>query len=106
MYNANFYTGGSSLLHLDGCPRAFFQSESFTNNGDASRESIVKYSMNSIQPATAEMTIPSALRRPSSFVGSTLGKSLIYLRRSIQFSMTAMTFNNNWQIDTDYASRA
>lgn len=57
-YTANFYTGGKGLLHLDGMPRVEFNAESFVNNGDASRESIIKYSMDALQPATLEMTIP------------------------------------------------
>lgn len=76
-YTGNFYSAGNSLIHLEGAPRVFFDTETFTNNGDNCREAINKYKINSgstiLSPAASEMTVAGALSAPGSYLGSTLG---------------------------------
>ena len=43
VFTANFYTGGKSLIHVEGGPRIFFDGDEFTNNGDNTKEAIDKY---------------------------------------------------------------
>ena len=35
-YEANFFTGGNSLIHFEGAPVIYFNTETFNNNGDMS----------------------------------------------------------------------
>jgi hypothetical protein len=56
-YTANFFTGGDSLIHFEGAPRIFFTSESFTNNGDNTKEALTTYGSGVLTAATSEMTI-------------------------------------------------
>ena len=72
-YYANSFTGGNSLVHLDGTPRVFFDSESFTYNGDACKEHLNAYASGVLSAATSEMTVSGALSSQSSYVSSTLG---------------------------------
>ena len=72
-YNGNFYSNGYSLIQLDGVPRISMSGETFSNNGDASRESIIKYGTNIMSPATSEMTISASITSPGSYSSSSLG---------------------------------
>ena len=72
-YTANFYTAGNSLIQLEGAPRIFFSGETFTNNGDNSKEAITKYGSGILTESITEMTIANALSNPVSYPGSTLG---------------------------------
>ena len=76
-YNANFFTGGKSMIHLEGTPRVFFSDETFTNNGDMCKEAITTYATyNGITILTAapgEMTISTVLSSPGSYSSTTLG---------------------------------
>lgn len=105
-YEANFYTGGKSLVHLEGAPRVKMSSETFNNNGDASSESITMFGLGIMSVAGSEMSIPNALGSQGSYSSTLLGKSLVHFKRTIQVHFSGMTFNNNWQIETDYGLRS
>lgn len=60
-YEANFYSGGKSLIHFEGAPRIYFTDETFNNNGDASSESINLFGSGILSVATSEMSIANAL---------------------------------------------
>ena len=94
------------MIHLDGTPRVFFQTESFTNNGDNSKEALSVYGSGVLSAATGEMTIAGALSSQSSYSSTTLGQALITIKRSVQISFQKMAFTNNWKIETDYGNRA
>lgn len=96
VYTANFYTGGKALIQLEGAPRVIFESESFTNNGDMAKEVITKYGTGILVASGTELTIPSGISSPGSYSSTTLGQSLITVKRSIYFKMSSMSYNNNW----------
>ena len=39
-YEANFFTNGKALVHLEGVLRVYFDGEKFSNNGDNTREAL------------------------------------------------------------------
>lgn len=107
-YEANFYTGGKSLVHLEGAPIVYFNSETFTNNGDNTKDIIDKYGSGIIVPASVshtEITIAAVLASPATYGGSTLGQSLITVKRTYIFSYNDLKFTNNWKLETDYTTR-
>ena len=57
VYTANFYTGGVSLIHLNGAPRVFFSDEAFTNNGDNCEEALTIYGGSILGAASSEIKI-------------------------------------------------
>jgi hypothetical protein len=104
-YTANFYTNGQSLVHLEGAPRVFFSGETFTNNGDMANDAITLYGTGILVAQSGGITIADAINSPSSYPSSTLGQSLITVKRSVQVEWGGpMTFTNNWKIETDYSS--
>ena len=108
-YIGNLYTGGKSLIHMDGAPRIIFDGETFTDNGDMSSEGITAFGSGILSAAITpiiEMSITAAIGSPESYSSSTLGQSLITVKRSISFSMVDMTFTNNWKLETDYGTRS
>ena len=76
-YNENFYTGGKSLIELQGAPRVFFDSENFYYNGDMCKEAIDAYKTLTYSD---EYTI--ATGATSSKSSKFLGRSLIGVYRS------------------------
>ena len=73
VYTGNLFTGGKSLIQIEGSPRVVFDSETFTNNGDMSTEAITKYGTNIISPSASEMTIAGAIASPGSYLSTKLG---------------------------------
>lgn len=71
------------MIHLEGAPRVFFSDESFTNNGDNCNEAITTYGTSVLQASSGEMRISDTLSNPNGYLGSTLGKSLITITRSV-----------------------
>lgn len=67
-------------------------------------EAITKYGSGILTASGTEMTIPNGISSPASYGSATLGQSLITVKRAIYFSMTSMTFNNNWKLETDYGT--
>ena len=82
-YTQNFFTGGNSLIHLEGAVRVFFSDETFTSNGDNTNEAISVYGSGILSPATSEITIASALSNQGAYSSTTLGQSLITIKRAI-----------------------
>lgn len=76
-YNQNFYTGGKSLIELQGAPRVFFNGETFTSNGDMCKEALDTYGTLSYFD---EYTI--ATGATSTKASNLLGRSLIGVYRS------------------------
>lgn len=75
----------------------FFDSETFTSNGDMCREAINVYGTLTY---SSEYTIASGIS--GSYASSTLGRSLIYVRRSQQLELRSMTYSANWKFETEY----
>lgn len=96
VFTGNFFTGGKSLIHLEGVPRVFFSDEAFTNNGDSCKEAISTYGSGVMTQAVNEMRISDALSNAVAYPGSGLGRSLISISRSLQVSFTNMDYNGNW----------
>lgn len=105
-YSANLFTGGKALVHLEGAPRVSFSTETFTNNGDMSSDALTLYGTNIMSPSSTEMSISSSISSPGTYLSSSLGQSLITVKRSISVSLSSMTYTNNWKIETDYGTRA
>jgi hypothetical protein len=112
-YEGNFFTAGSSLIHLEGSPRTYFTDEYFHDNGDMSKEAINVYGTfggwTILTAAANEMTISAALTSPDSYASTTLGQALITIKRGVQVSYTRTWFNRNWKIENplnDYGTRA
>ena len=100
-WDGNFFTAGKSLIQLEGAPRVFFNSETFTSNGDMVKEAINQYGT---LTASSEYTIANRINGGTS--SQYLGRSLISIKRSQQVSLTAMTYDSNWKLETDYGSRS
>jgi hypothetical protein len=69
-----------------------------------SKETITAYGSGILSASPTEMTIDDALTAPSSYPGTTLGQSLISISRAYYVRFDTMTYNGNWQIETDYTS--
>lgn len=84
-YTKNFFTGGESLVHLEGAPRVFFKDETFNTNGDMIYEAANTYGLlsgtttYSFSP-TSQYTMASGIT--GSMASNTLGRSLIYVART------------------------
>ena len=76
-YNGNLFTGGKSLIHLEGSPRTYFETETFTNNGDMTKEGINVYGTNLgwtiLTASSTEVTIAGGLTSPASIPSANLG---------------------------------
>lgn len=97
------------MIHLEGAPIIYFNTETFTNNGDNTKEALDKYASGILTEASGaytEITIAGVLGAPGSYAGSTLGQSLITVRRTYIFEYDVMSFTNNWKLETDYGTRS
>lgn len=106
VYVGNFYTNSKALIHLDGALRVSFDGESFSNNGDNTLEAVSKFGTDVLTEPISAIDIATVLSSRASYQSSTLGKSLIFLSRSIQIDLKNVIFDNNWMLETDYGERA
>ena len=100
VYTENSATGGFGLVDLYGAPRVFFIAETFTGNGDASRETVTNYIGTALMDGTVSSTL--AALRTGAASSTTLSAGCIRMKRLAEISMFNMTFDNNWLLETDY----
>jgi hypothetical protein len=103
-YTRNTATGGMALIDLIGVPAVLFDSETFTNNGDSTSNSLSLYGSGVLSPATSEMSIDGALASTASYPASVLCVSMISVVRMGFVEAKGNTFDGNWLLETAYNS--
>jgi hypothetical protein len=103
-YTRNTATGGMALIDITGVPRVLFDSETFTNNGDSTSNSLSLYGSGVLTSATSEMSIDGALASTATYPSSVLCVSMISVVRMAQVEAKGNTFNGNWLLETAYDS--
>lgn len=102
-YIANYASSGAGIVDVQGVPRVFFISETFTNNGDSSTNAITQFVSSVITAPTTllmgDYSIDTATT--TSIPNTQLMTSVIKVILSSYVSIKGLHFTNNWLMESN-----